>query len=466
MKHTIRYIGISLAALVTLQACKVTKDYARPELALPAFYQEQAIDSTAQEFQLANYVDFFQDKNLVSLIDTVLAHNFDLKIATENLLASDAVLKSAKLNYLPDVNLQINAGVQRLSKNSMMGSFATNFLFEDYSFAPTVSWDIDFWGKLKREREEALAYYLSQNEAKRALQVQLIAQTAESYYNLLSLDQQLQVAQQVEEYMKVSLEMIEVQYEVGESNALAVRQLKSQISETRSIIVDILQSIKIQENAIQKLAGRYPDTVLRATAFNKLSFSARYQDGLPVESLTNRPDVKQYELLLKAANARVGIAKSNFYPSLKITGQGGLNSIKASNWFTVPASLFGNAAGGITQPIFNRKSIESIYQQALHQRESAVHQFRKSVVDAVEEVSTSMASIDFVKQQVEELTERKSILSHGIEEAQVLYNLGEANYLEVITVQQSYLQAELAFIAVKLKEINAYIALYKSLGGS
>lgn len=466
MKEVIKY-AIALAVVAGwLQSCKVTKDYARAELNLPASFNIEAKETDTSIVEIPGYQQFFTDKALVELLDQVMVNNPDLLIASEQILASEASLKSVKLNYLPDINLQVNAGVQRLSKNSMLGSFSGGLMFQEYNFAPAVSWDIDFWGKLKRQREEALSGYLGQAENRRALRVQLIAQTAQAYYNLLSLDEQLRIAQAVEKSMQETLAMLQTQYSVGEVSSLAIRQSEAQLAETRALIPEIKASIKAQENALQTLAGSYPEAVQRARSLQNRAFATELEAGVPTDLLANRPDVKQQELQLQGANARVGIAKAEFYPTLRITGQGGLNAIKATNWFAIPASLFGNVAGGLTQPIFNRGSIRSTYEKALHEREAAVHAFRKSVLAAVEEVSTSLSSLIQVREQMTEVGYRKAAMHKAIADAQILYKYGEANYLEVLTVQQSYFQTELAYTMVIQKEINTYIALYKSLGGN
>lgn len=458
---------INLLLLAGLfQSCKVTKDYTRPDLNLPTSFDNIQLSDDSSMAEIPSYPQFFTDKILVKILDQVMANNPDLSIAAEQILASEALLKSVKLNYLPDINLQVNAGLQRLSKNSMVGSFAGGLLFEEYNFSPAVSWDIDFWGKLKRQREEALSNYLSLTENRRALRVQLIAQTAQAYYNLLSLDEQLRITQEVEKSMQETLETLQIQYSVGDVTSLAIKQSQAQLAETRALIPEIKASVKAQENVLQTLAGSYPGAVERLQSFKNIHFDSDLNVGIPADVLANRPDVKQQELLLQAASARAGIAKTEFYPSLKITAQGGLNAIKASNWFSIPASLFGNAAMGVTQPIFNKRNIRSNYQQALHQREAAAHEFRKSVLKAVEEVSTSMNNIGRIKEQMTEVNNRKTAMDKAIKDAQILYKYGEANYLEVLTVQQGYFQTELTHTLTIQKEINAYIALYKSLGGN
>lgn len=462
----IKYSAAILFSTALLHSCKVTKDYASPDLNLPQAFDQAATVEDSSIAEIPSYQQFFADQQLVILIDTVLSKNTDLGIASEQLLANEAMLKSIKLNYLPDVNLQVNAGLQRLSKNSMMGSFSGGLLFEEYNFAPAVSWEIDFWGKLKRQREQAVANYLSLTENRRALRVQLIAQTAQSYYNLLQLDEQLRITEAVVKNMEETLGTLRIQFTVGEVTSLAIKQAEAQLSETKALIPEIKASIKAQENALQTLAGNYPGTVDRANALSRVNFNTDLNVGVPAAILQNRPDVKQQELALQSANAQVGIAKTAFYPTVTLTGQGGLNAIKASKWFSIPASLFGTGTAGLVQPIFNKRNIKSSYEQAKHQREAAVHQFRKSVLTAVEEVSTSMNTINRVKEQMLEVDNRKLAMNKAIEDAQVLFNYGEANYLEVLTVQQSYFQTELAHVLAVQKQINAYIALYKSVGGN
>ncbi|WP_294231320.1 efflux transporter outer membrane subunit [uncultured Chryseobacterium sp.] len=464
MKRLTRYSLITITFCGVLQSCKVTRDYQRPELNLPASFNETS--DSIKTAEVPAYCDFFKDPELLTLLDQVMVKNPDLLIASEEILASEAQLKSVKLNYLPDISLQVNTGLQRLSKNSMQASFGGGVTFQEYNFAPVVSWDVDFWGKLKKQREESLANYLSRAENRRALRVQLVAQTAQAYYNLLSLDQQLSITQQVEKNMQKTVTLLQTQYSVGDVTALAIKQAEAQLAETRALIPEIKGSIRAQENALQTLAGNYPDAVKRSGQFGNHAFITEIEAGVPVDLLANRPDVKQQELLLQAASARVGIAKTEFYPSLKITAQGGSNATNLANWFSIPGSLFGTAAAGLAQPLFNRRSIRSGYEQAVHQREAAVHTFRKSVLTAVEEVSTAMSNIIRVKEQLDEVNNRKKAMDKAISDAQLLYKYGEANYLEVLTVQQSAFQAELAYTAARQKEINTYLALYKSLGGN
>ena len=271
-KLTIKNIGVGLFFVLALQSCKLTQDYARPELNMPTAFEDSLVTNDSSVVEIPSYQQFFKDEKLIGIINQVMVNNPDLIIATEHILANEALLKSVKLNYLPDINLQMNASVQRLSKNSMMGSLASNTVMQEYNLSPSVSWDVDFWGKLKMQREEALSNYLSQAENRRALRVQLIAQTAQAYYNLLSLDEQLRITQSVEKSMQETLSLLKVQYAVGDVTSIAIKQSEAQLAETRALIPEINASIKAQENALQTLAGSYPAAVDRKNSLTSSLF--------------------------------------------------------------------------------------------------------------------------------------------------------------------------------------------------
>lgn len=452
--------AIILFTATVMQSCVVGEKYKRPEMNLPIAYEA---DSLTGIDTIPAYKTFFEDPYLVGLLDSVIANNLNLKVAEENILITEQTLKQVKLNYLPDLNLQLNFGLQRLSQNSLTGSFVQNLTFKDFTFGPTLSWEIDLWGHIKKQKEQALANYLNQAEARRGIRVQLIKQAALSYYSLLSLDEQLQIAQKVERTMDSTLQILQTQYEVGDLTSVAVKQAEAQLAETRSLIPEIQASIRAQEIALKALSANYPATVRRAAIFEPSA--KKFDAGIPANLLGNRPDVNQAEYSLIAANAQLGIAKTNFYPTVSITAQGGLNSIKASEWFSIPSSLFANAIGGLTQPLFNKKRIRAAYEQAKHQREASVHQFRNTVVMAVGEVSTELSNFELTEKQMLEMTNRRNAISAAVDEALYAYTVGEISYLEVLTIQQSYFQAELAYSALKLKQITALINLYAAIGG-
>ena len=187
--------------------------------------------------------------------------------------------------------------------------------------------------------------------------------------------------------------------------------------------------------------------------------------GIPSSIVSRRPDVKSAELVLKNANANVGITKADLYPALRITAQGGLNSFETSNWFNIPASLFGTVAGGLTQPLLNNKKLKTQYNIAIAEREKAVLNFRQSVLVAVSEVSDALVKVEKLQQQESFLLERVKTLQLAIKNAKMLFKNGMAEYLEVLSAQASLLQSELELANIKREQLSASTELYRALGG-
>ncbi|RZL50798.1 MAG: TolC family protein, partial [Pedobacter sp.] len=227
----------------------------------------------------------------------------------------------------------------------------------------------------------------------------------------------------------------------------------------------INSEINIQENALSALTGKFPTAVERAITLEQIMVPEQLATGIPANMLGIRPDVKSSELGLKIANAKVGIANAKLYPTLIISASAGLNSFQASNWFNIPASLFGVVGGGITQPIFNRKELKTQFELAKIEREQSVLQFRQTVVEAVAEVSNEQAKIVNLKTEYSIAQNRVKTLQTAVKNSDLLFKSGMANYLEVITAQGNLLQGELDLTSLKTAQLNAGVSLYRALGG-
>jgi NodT family efflux transporter outer membrane factor (OMF) lipoprotein len=262
-----------------------------------------------------------------------------------------------------------------------------------------------------------------------------------------------------------TLKIITLQYQSGQVTSLAVQQAAAQKLTAQGLIPQFEQQIAVQENAVSILCGHYPAEIKRDADLNDMFIPEKPGTGVPSELLGRRPDVRQAELALSKANANVGYAKANIYPSLTITAQGGLDAFKASNWFNIPASLFGAVIGGIAQPLFQQKKLGTLYQVAKINRDQTVLQFRQSVLIAFEEVSDALVAMDKLKQQQQLAAERTSTLIVAAQNSQLLFKNGLANYLEVITAQSNVLQSQLELAVVKKAQLDATVDLYRSLGG-
>jgi outer membrane protein TolC len=244
-----------------------------------------------------------------------------------------------------------------------------------------------------------------------------------------------------------------------------VQRAESQKQTTERLIPDFEESIALQENILQVLTGQLPGPVTSRTSLDDFAVAEHLSTGLPVSMVSRRPDVRAAEMSLVAANAETGIAQANMYPALNITAGVGLETFTASNWFNIPGSVFGLAAGSISQPIFNRRRLRTDFEVAKLQRDQAVIEFRQSVLNATREVSNALVQLDKLKQQQQIATGQVDTLKHALTNAQLLFRSDMADYLEVITAQTDVLLAELNLVTVQRRQLGAMVELYRSLGG-
>jgi outer membrane protein, multidrug efflux system len=251
----------------------------------------------------------------------------------------------------------------------------------------------------------------------------------------------------------------------GVVTTLAVRQAEAQKLTTQLLIPQLEQDIALQENALQVLTGQLPGAIARTSSLRDIAVPTTLSTGLPVAMVSRRPDVRTNEMALVVANAQVGIAQANMYPALSISAGGGLETFTASNWFNIPGSLFGLAAGTIAQPIFRKKALKTQFEVAKIGREQAVIQFRQSVLQATSEVSNALVQVDKLKERQVLAVNQVDTLKQAVGNAQLLFKSDLANYLEVITAQSNALQAELNLAAIQRSQLGAVVELYRSLGG-
>jgi len=454
--------------LVVFAACNITKDTAKPTAPLPTTFRNAVTEDTASIADI-QWRKFFTDATLQKLISSAIAKNYDMQLAVKNIEAAELLFKQTKWAYLPSAALQVTATSNRPSDNSLNGLSAKNFLgtthVEDYSANIALSWEADIWGKIKNQRAGALAAYLQTEEARKAVQTNIVAAVSQGYYNLLMLDAQLAIAQRNILLNDSTLRIIRLQFNAGQVTSLAIQQAEAQQLTAAALVPQIEKDITLQENALSILAGELPGKIQRNIALNQVKFSDSLSAGVPAELVSRRPDVRSYELALARANAQVGITKANMYPTVSITAGGGLNAFRASNWFNVPASLFGVVAGGIVQPLFQKKQLTTAYEVAKVEREKTVIEFRQSVLNAVGEVSDALVKIEKLNQEQGIIVNRVSTLQKAISNANMLFGSGLANYLEVITAQSNALQSELELAAITREQLSAKVELYRALGG-
>lgn len=465
--HIRSYLFISLLALFMV-SCRMGKEYQRPEVELPAQFGQVSFADTSSIADI-EWKSFFPDTTLQGLIQRGISYNHDLLIAIKRMDIARQQARQARLLLLPDINLQFSGQYSRPSDNSLNGISANSFLgkshIENYQGLLSLSWEIDIWGRLRRQKEVALTQYLQTNEALKAVQTQLVSDIAQGFFNLLMLDRQLEIAKRNLGLSDSFLIATRLLKDAGVVNLLAVQQAESQKQSTALLIPQLEQDIAIQENSLQVLTGQLPGRIARAVSLDAFTVRDNLSTGLPLAMVSRRPDVRTEELALVAANARVGVAQANMYPVLTITAGGGIESFKSSNWFSIPNSLFGLAAGTIAQPVFNRRRLKTQFEISKLEREQAVIRFRQSVLQATGEVVNAMVQTDKLKEQHQIASDRTDTLQRAVSNAQLLFKSDMATYLEVITAQANALNAELNLAAIQRMELNAMVELYRSLGG-
>ena len=450
-----------------LGACSTTAPYKRPDAAMPASYR--GASSPGESVASIPYGNFFADTVLVSLVDDAVARNYDLQYAVKNIDYASQSLQQAKLGALPTLDLTGSGKLTRPSDNSLSGSSLRNSLgksySEDYTLALGTSWEIDVWSRIRSKKKGALAGYLKTVEAAKAVRTKLVSDVASGYYNLRMLDAQLDIARRNLALADTTLRMMRLQFDAGQVTSLAVAQQEASRLSVQQTIPEIEQGIAVQEHALGILSGRFPGRVERGLSLASIPVADNLPAGIPAALLQNRPDVREAEMAVMESHADMASAKAAMYPSLTITAQGGLNSFRSSNWFTTPGSLFGLVQGAILQPIFQRGELKAGYEKSRIRREQAEISFKQSLLKAVGEVSDALVRLDKLREQERAASARAATLQKAVGNSNLLFRSGMATYLEVISVQTGYLQAELALADIRRQHLTAMAELYRSLGG-
>ena len=467
MKRFHHYIILASTALL-LASCAVGKKYTRQEMELPNDFRNNELVLTSDTLALS-WREFVKDPDLTGLIEKALHKNTDVSVALLSMKQLELAYKQSKKGLLPTLDLNLGANRTWLSTNSLNGSLSDQFIgtpyMDDYNATLQLSWEADIWGKAKMQKEEALANFFGQKENLTALKTRIIVQVIQSYYNLLALDEQLQIAQKNVQLSDSTLSIIRLQYNSSLVSSLAVEQAEAQKKTAELLIPLAAQSIAIEENALSILCGDFPEQIQRSTNLDAAMIGQPFRTGVPAELLSHRPDVKAAEYAVVAATSRIGLAKAAMYPSISLTPSIGTNSFQFSRWFDLPGSIVKTVAGNITQPIFQKGALKTNYEIAVIERDKLAVQFKQSVMLAVSEVSDALSKIKHTEQRLQLIEAKSKSLAKATADAGLLYKSGMANYLEVITAQNNALQNDLEHISVKREKITALIDLYRALGG-
>jgi outer membrane protein, multidrug efflux system len=450
-----------------ISSCRTGKNYQRPTVLLPGSFDQSTISTDTNSIADIPWRNFFTDPTLQLLIDSGIARNYDLQFALRNITIAQSQVKQANWLWYPQLTSGLGIQYNRNSDNGPLGvkNGALSNSSSDYLASVNMNWEIDIWGKISRQKEASLANYLQTYEAAKAVQTRLVADIAQGYFNLLMLDQQLSDTRKTLALTIDFVKLTRLLYDAGEVTYLAIQQAESQMQATAQTVPQIEQSIQIQENSLQLLTGNLPGNIYRNTSLTDIRFNDTLATGLPMAILNRRPDVRADELSLVKANAQVGISQANMYPALTITAGTGFESMKTNNWFNIPGSLFGLAGATLVQPVLQGRQLKTQFEIAKEQREQAVIRFRQTVLTAAIEVSDALISINKLGEQEVLAKQRTDTLSAAVGNAQLLFKNDMADYLEVITAQQTALNAQLSLASIQNSALGARVELYRALGG-
>ena len=463
MKNKIIKTTLLLATALVVQSCFVAKDYKRPELKTENLYRNQVVSTDTLSFANVAWDKVFTDPLLQGYIQKGLNNNLDVKIAIQNIVAAEAVMKQGKSGYFPTFSAGADWTHQELSKNSQFGALLQNRSTDQYQLSGNLSWEADIWGKIRSNKRAANASFLQTTAVNQAVKTQLIANIASTYYQLLSVDAQIKLAEKTLVNRNQSIETIIALKDAGNVTEVGVKQTEAQKYATELIIADLKNSIIILENTLSILMGESSTNIDRNT-FESQSNQPTITLGVPATLLRNRPDVIAAEYNLISNFEQTNVAKSNFYPTLKVTASGGLQSIDLKEWFSAN-SLFANVITGLTQPIFNQRQIRTKFEISKANQEKAYLQFEQSLLTAGKEVSDALAQYNNETYKLTVREKQVDALNKATEYSDELLTYGLANYLEVLTVKDNALNAELSLIDNKYQQYKAVIQLYRALGG-
>jgi len=446
-----------------LQSCFTAKTYERPEVEVENLYRTDNLPKDSISFAAVSYEDLFTDSHLKTYIQKGLENNLDIRIALQSIEAAEAYVKQGKAGYLPTINGTATATrTARTSENGQFGSFFTQ-PFNQFETSGTVSWEADIWGKIRSTKRASNASYLKTVAAHKAVKTSLVAQIATTYYQILALDKQILVTEETIENRSKSLETIAALKEAGQANQVGVDQTAAQLYSAQGQLLDLKNLLYQTENTLSILLGENPRSYARSS-LDEQTLVNDLQLGVPALLLRNRPDIIQAEYSLVNSYEMTNVARSNFYPSITLSAQGGFQSLELDNWID-SSSIFANLVGGLTQPIFNGRKIRTAYEVAQAQQEQAVHMFKKTLLNAGQEVSNALYDYNISLEKEAFIIKQVVALKRAESNSEELLNSGYLTYLDLLTARENALIAELSLVNNKLSQLSATVELYRSLGG-
>lgn len=448
-------IIIGLLLLTGLSGCHIYRTYERPELSgVDSLYRVPAMTEDTMSLADFSWKELFTDTVLQQLIEKGIANNTDLNIARLKVREAEALLTSSKLAYLPSVSLTPQGTIKSIEGNSPT---------KTYNLAASADWELDIFGRLTNAKREAKAVLEQSQAYKQAVQTQLIATIANSYYTLLMLDKQLDISRRTAEIWAENLRVMKALKKAGQTTEMAVAQIEASKLSVDASLLSLEQQITEVENSLSSLLGVVPQRIDRST-LDIQSFPDTLSVGVPLQLLQRRPDVRQSEAALAEAFYTTNRAYSAFYPAITLSGSAGWTNA-AGAIISNPGEWLFSAVGALVQPLFNRGQNIANLKVAKARQEEALLTFRQTLLNAGTEVNDALLQWQVARRRLD--LDRQQIISlqSAVRSSELLMRHSSQNYLEVLTARQTLLDAELSAVSDRFEEIQGVINLYHALGG-
>jgi NodT family efflux transporter outer membrane factor (OMF) lipoprotein len=468
-----KYTRIAMAFVpLAFSACKLPSLATRNEnKSVPAAYSA-AKDST--NAATSKWRDFFSDPYLSALIDTALKNNQELNITLQEIEIARNEVRVRKGEYLPFLGLKAGAGADKVARYTNIGAMeATTEIkpgkempepLPDYLLAAHTSWEVDIWHKLRNAKKAAVNRYLASTEGKNYVVTNLVAEVANSYFELLILDNQLSIVQKNIELQSNALRIVKLQKEAAKVTELAVRKFEAEVLKTKSLQYSIQQEIVETENRINFLLGRFPMHIPRAENGIDNVVIKNVSAGIPSQLLSNRPDIRRTEQELAAAKLDVKVAKAQFYPALSINAAVGFQAFNPT-YLIDPASLLYSLAGDLMAPLVNRNAIKAAYYTANAKQLQAVYNYERTILNGYVEVANQVSRMDNLEKSYNLKSQQVTALTSAISISNDLFSSARADYMEILMTQRDALEARFELTETRKQQINAMVSIYKALGG-
>lgn len=448
-------IIIGLLLLTGLSGCHIYRTYERPELSgVDSLYRVPAMTEDTMSLADFSWKELFTDTVLQQLIEKGIANNTDLNIARLKVREAEALLTSSKLAYLPSVSLTPQGTIKSIEGNSPT---------KTYNLAASADWELDIFGRLTNAKREAKAVLEQSQAYKQAVQTQLIATIANSYYTLLMLDKQLDISKRTAEIWAENLRVMKALKKAGQTTEMAVAQIEASKLSVDASLLSLEQQITEVENSLSSLLGVVPQRIDRST-LDMQSFPDTLSVGVPLQLLQRRPDVRQSEAVLAESFYTTNRAYSAFYPAITLSGSAGWTNA-AGAIISNPGEWLFSAVGALVQPLFNRGQNIANLKVAKARQEEALLTFRQTLLNAGTEVNDALLQWQVARRRLD--LDRQQIISlqSAVRSSELLMRNSSQNYLEVLTARQTLLDAELSAVSDRFEEIQGVINLYHALGG-